>query len=882
MASVLLFAEIVFTDGIPFPAHTDAFLPWRSDAAPERVEEALSRMNRCSTDKNFSFHPDNQVASEALRNGRLPLWNPYQMAGLPYLSQSLYGVFYPLNLPLFLVGPGKMYAPLGVLHFFLAGLFTYLLLRRFQLSRPAALAGALIYMCSVPMTSRFHYYMTQYPMAWAPLMLLIVHRYHERRSLFLLAGLAVVYALTILAGFQQMAVYMGYITLAFSLFCSARDRFAFRPRAAAAGVILVFLAMMAAKLLGVDLLLAYSFAAILAVIAVFATGNGFLRWMAANLPVAGALLLGLGLTAVQMVPVFATLPHSMRNVIPPETMVNELHLPAGGLLGFLFPLLLDDPMWTHTASQWNLAGTAAFGGSHNMINYVENAVYIGLLPLAFIALIRFRREDRGRLFFFGGLSVLLLLLGMGIAFVIYPVWWLPGFQTGDPRRALYVLALTLSVLAAHGMEGIEARKRLHAFFAFLLLFGVLSGVLGFFSSGAISESLHEYALENAAPDERAFYTDNAGAVIESNALQIKRSLVHTGLAAILGAAALLLFVLRRNGLAWCAVVVALLVDLVPLSLYTNKPQSPEGFLDPHPAITVMHDEEPFRIFRFTEDTRSAPRIPLCSNMTTHFGIEDGEGYVVQPLKRYFSLMNAIQPEPNIADKAPAVWPITRVESLRSPIVDLAGFRFIMATREIPDGLGFTEVYRGDGIFVYRNEEAFPRAFFVEKARFFEDPEEKEDDKKAEEALKTIIEAIASPSNDLRGEVFLEGDPVETAAAEQDGTPPKVTVSYPEPETVRITFDQPAPPGYLVLTDAYFPGWTAEADGQPTEVLPAYHAFRAVAVPKWTSEVVFRYKPKEVKIGIVASLFCLGLLLILLICGFVRIFSRPGSSDESCP
>ena len=119
-AALLLFAEAVFTDGLPFPVHTDAFRPWSDDLAPDELADVHQKMNRSATDKNLSFHPDNLVTREAFQNGRLPLWNPHQAGGLPHVGQSLYGIFYPLNLPLFLSGSTGWYLWLAVLHYLIA------------------------------------------------------------------------------------------------------------------------------------------------------------------------------------------------------------------------------------------------------------------------------------------------------------------------------------------------------------------------------------------------------------------------------------------------------------------------------------------------------------------------------------------------------------------------------------------------------------------------------------------------------------------------------------------------------------------------------------------------------------------------------------------
>ena len=38
------------------------------------------------------------------------------------------------------------------------------------------------------------------------------------------------------------------------------------------------------------------------------------------------------------------------------------------------------------------------------------------------------------------------------------------------------------------------------------------------------------------------------------------------------------------------------------------------------------------------------------------------------------------------------------------------------------------------------------------------------------------------------------------------------------------------PGYLVMSDVYYPGWTATIDDRPTTLYPANFAFRALLVP----------------------------------------------------
>jgi hypothetical protein len=568
-----------------------------------------------------------------------------------------------------------------------------------------------------------------------------------------------------------------------------------------------------------------------------------------------------------MAPVFAALPLSMRSVVPPETMVNDLNLAGGGLLGLFSPLLLSDPMWKLSATPFNLAGMTFLDGRIPIFNHVENSLYIGLLPLAFIALLGLRRIGKGRALFISGATILLLCIGLGIFVVIYPMWWLPGYQTGDPRRSLLVFSFFASLLAAYGYDGLlngncgKVRAMLTGVALIVLAAAAWAGQA--YASKPMADSLLQHVLEHH-PESGAVQESWQGTAethLPPNIHQIKISLLLFALASGLGGAALLLVSWKPGRVTQGLVYLVLLMELGAVSWHVNRPQDEEGFLASHPAIEAMAAEGPhdnFRIFRYTDGSRQALRIPFPPNMTTHFGIEDVEGYVVQPLKRYFTLVNAIQPDPPIAAQAPAVWPISRPEALGSPLVDLIGVKYLVALRSVPEGMGFESIYDKEDFHVYLNREAFPRAFLVSQAHFFNprDPN----------TIRSAMEKILSPDIDLRHEVVLEAEPIALPAGE--GSLPEATVIYPGPEKAEVTFASPAPASILVLIDAYYPGWKAEVDGQPAKVMPAYHAFRAVAVPEGARTVTFRFDPQDLKIGIWITLASAVLTLALFSAAFI--------------
>ncbi len=140
---------------------------------------------------------------------------------------------------------------------------------------------------------------------------------------------------------------------------------------------------------------------------------------------------------------------------------------------------------------------------------------------------------------------------------------------------------------------------------------------------------------------------------------------------------------------------------------------------------------------------------------------------------------------------------------------------------------FTRILSSD-IKLYQNDNALPRAFVVGDARFVSDDD-------------AALDQLRDPSFDPAQTVVIAGQGEDPVGADGRCALQAATITAYTDTRVSISVNSPDS-GYLVLTDAFYPGWTAAVNGVDTPVERADVMFRAVQVPSGESEVVFEYRP----------------------------------------
>ncbi len=134
----------------------------------------------------------------------------------------------------------------------------------------------------------------------------------------------------------------------------------------------------------------------------------------------------------------------------------------------------------------------------------------------------------------------------------------------------------------------------------------------------------------------------------------------------------------------------------------------------------------------------------------------------------------------------------------------------------------------------------------------------------EEALKML--RVSDVTNASQASAVVETSAAAVAAwglADRSSAPSgsEVAVVSYEPERI-VVHTRSERPSFLLLKDAYYPGWQAAVNGEPVEVVAANVLFRGVPVPAGESEVIFSYRPATWRTGLRLSLAG-GLLWLLL-------------------
>lgn len=154
------------------------------------------------------FYPWSMIYSDALKNMTLPYWTRYFHSGFPLMAEGQIGGFYPLNIIFFAALPFRAaYNYIVVLHFAMAGVFTYIFTRKIGACRWGGAFAALLFCFGSAYAGCMINTPTVKTLAWMPLALWMLEMYFEKRFFGWLAAVGAVFGIQMLAGSTQVAIY---------------------------------------------------------------------------------------------------------------------------------------------------------------------------------------------------------------------------------------------------------------------------------------------------------------------------------------------------------------------------------------------------------------------------------------------------------------------------------------------------------------------------------------------------------------------------------------------------------------------------------------------------------------------------------------------------
>ncbi|QDU19071.1 YfhO family protein [Urbifossiella limnaea] len=693
--------------------------------------------------------------------GELPLWNPYHFCGSPFVHDIQVGAFYPPYAVTLLFpesAAGAVMSWVVALHVLAAGGFTFFYARSNGLGEAGSLVAAVGWMFAGKWIT--HLLLAGHTitigLAWLPLVLVGLERGTRTGGVGPVLGTGAALALMILGTHPQWTFYAGVFAAFWTL---PLDRAALR------------------------------------------------RWLLTGV---GAVVVALGLTAVQLLPTIEAAGLSARQA--GLTSTEALRVGLQTLTALAGPGAAYDP-----PASWEARGL----------------VGLYLLAAALVAPTLGGPRTRYRAWVLAGLAV----FGLGGAALVD---WLPGFNRFRvPTRMLLIAGFPVAVLAGTATDALVRAQWSEA-----VLGVVRRRVWLVVVVVALPALLWDFP--GLRPGPRSWGRDGS------------YWLVAAGL--LLPALGWFADTPSQRTFRWLAVLIGesflLLPNVVVLPQATIYPPTPTleyaaTRLEPGAGRVMDWDSGSGPGDRLAVFGGGSP-LPLAR------GVETPRGYNPLDVKHYREFIGFVVGDPSpVVGMSPVAQPVLPNFEVGHPrLFDLLNTRYLSAPEAHQPGPGWSAVTADPAPplipplppdpppqlsphVLYERPSAFPRAWVVPEAR------------------------PMPPAGAYEALVNTDLGRVALLATERHLPPPAAStpaarIAEYRPNRVRVKLAGDGG-GFLVLADVWYPGWVCRVDGSEVPVERADHAFRAVQLPPGAKEAVFTFEPRSYRIGWWVSVAALALV-----------------------
>lgn len=751
-------------------------------------------------DTSHGYFPRLVYTATALREGRIPLWNPLVSLGGPHLADPAALALYPPAWLLFLLLPSvTAYDYLILLHLALAAIFMFMYMRRIGIGMHGAIFSALIFPFSGWMLTHYEHINVFIGALYLPLLFWMIETAYQDHT------------------------WRWFVFSAFALAFYFLGAHAQMPLFASVGLVIYGI--------GRALILARA---------------GWhwkkIGWAFAQLSVLG--ILGIGLAAIQLVPTIQAVVWSNRSGGVGADVALGYSLPPEQVVTLISPYFFGSP-----------SGEAYWGRG----TFREMTTYIGILPLFFSAIGIWHARKNKCAYVLALVALAAWLLAMGRYTPLYGLLAnLPLFNAVRyPPRFLFLVSFALIALSGIGLERVlQMQWHKRALQIFSIVGGIFAAGLvivnlllmqGSFLAGILTMMLEIYAR---AQHPVEFYLE-----------RLQYALSWTGASGIalmvFGSSALAWVILFGARKIWTnafviGTVALSIFDLwfFNLSLPYNRLTDPQHYTTPPTTATILQqDTSLYRIYYFDHNDDSGLNLVqkkmqqgnyvpyqerlregLRGSFNTLWKIASVTGYGTED-QRHFDVMRALGGLPAydlVGDDRYA-------DTLNIRLLSLLNGKYVTSLEELRDP-NLTLLYRGELVNLYRNGNVLPRAFIPQQVEIIPDPAR-------------LLEKLTSADFDPSTTVLLEQDPQlpQSSTSSLHSPRGRVEISRYAPEQVDLQVIMDSP-GVVVLGDTFYPGWRVEVDETPAQILRADYLLRGVALAQGPHTVRFTYAPDSFRYG----------------------------------
>jgi len=751
------------------------------------------------------------------------LWNPFIQCGTFNVKDIGFQAVYPVGLIVMRLLPNFCgYNIFILLHYSVAGFFTFLFLRKLNLNSTASFIGGVSFMFCGFLSAHKGHHQIICSAIWLPIILFFIEKFFQQKfyRALLFAGLG--FSMSILADYPAVPMYIGMVVFPYIVFKT-------------------YISDIKTNLVSMSLnALKYSF-----------------------------ILFGVGLllSAVVILPILESLQYVTRESI------DYKFFSSYGFRWHFLPMILFPHYYG--------ASNVGFYPVEYFLrwNITELTGYMGIFPLvtAFLCFSLFRRKDN-QIYFWTFVSIVAFILVLGSSTPFYKIMYhVPVYNMfRAPARNWFEVNFAVSVLMAFFINFIMLEDRINddirkiikrgiivisSLTVLLIIIVVLANIIlvKIGVNGAESSLFSKLSNQEAAFNQLKLF-------IMNNSLAPLSPTLYIPLITISVVCLLLLMIGKfyKYRSCWILVTTVIFLDLFMFGHFHDSDYGNQKLLSEINNNEVYHylkqNESKLNNFRIFPIDKQPELLYPDINML--YGISTLNGYNAIWLKD-FTYLTDFKAEGISED----------VESIvDSTILSMLSVKYIITTadsdeeRMLADGVEdpksrYTKVFQtSNDLSIIKNNQYIPRLHFVRNIISVSGIDEVKKicyDNKFNPKNTALAEGLNSRTNMGDGEI--------------------ISSDFSNNDDILVNVKTAGSPVFLVLSDSFYPGWHAYIDDIETTIYKTNGIARGILIDKpGEHQIKFNFKPMSFYIGLTISVISAILFTIMIILSY-NITKKNGES-----